>query len=93
MYLVPLASHQPIPPELLPFDGPGKNVIFRLKLRLLQAFIKRYFFLFCLRIREFPCLSLKLCLACRHHENDTSVLGFFFSSIICKARLLLIKFG
>lgn len=23
MYLVPLASHQPIPPELLPFDGPG----------------------------------------------------------------------
>ena len=25
MYLVPLASHQPIPPELLPFDGPGKN--------------------------------------------------------------------
>ena len=28
MYLVPLASHQPIPPELLPFDGPGKNVIF-----------------------------------------------------------------
>lgn len=24
MYLVPLASHQPIPPELLPFDGPGK---------------------------------------------------------------------
>lgn len=90
---MPLASHQPIPPELLPFDGPGKNVIFRLKLRLLQAFIKRYFFLFCLRIREFPCLSLKLCLACRHHENDTSVLGFFFSSIICKARLLLIKFG
>ena len=24
MYLVPLASHQPIPPELLPFDRPGK---------------------------------------------------------------------
>ena len=25
MYLVPLASHQAIPPELLPFDGPGKG--------------------------------------------------------------------
>ena len=25
MYLVPLASHQRIPPELLPFDGPGKT--------------------------------------------------------------------
>ena len=25
MYLVPLASHQPVPPELLPFDGPGKK--------------------------------------------------------------------
>ena len=28
MYLVPLASHQPIPPELLPFDGPGKTIMF-----------------------------------------------------------------
>lgn len=43
MYLVPLASHQPIPPELLPFDGPGKKVIFRLKLRLLQAFMNATF--------------------------------------------------
>ena len=24
MYLVPLASHDPVPPELKPFDGPGK---------------------------------------------------------------------
>lgn len=46
MYLVPLASHQPIPPELLPFDGPGKNIIFRLKLRLLQAFMNATFLYF-----------------------------------------------
>ena len=24
MYIVPIASHDPIPPELKPFDGPGK---------------------------------------------------------------------
>ena len=28
MYLVPLASHQPIPQELQPFDGPGKTRCF-----------------------------------------------------------------
>ena len=25
MYLIPLASHQPVPPELLPFKGPGEK--------------------------------------------------------------------
>lgn len=24
MYIVPIASHDPIPPELKPFDGPGR---------------------------------------------------------------------
>ena len=25
MYIVPIASHDPIPPELKPFDGPGMS--------------------------------------------------------------------
>lgn len=67
MYLVPLASHQSIPPELLPFDGPGKNVIFGLKLRLLQAFMKRHVSLFSSRI-------IKTIVAC--------LLKFFFLALL-----------